>query len=1209
MPARLMHCTVLLLVAVLSLPARAEPEHLALLGRSVAPRLNVTLNDEQLRWLHGRRQLVLGTSAPDYPPFDITVSGKDYEGLTADYAGILATVLGLPIRVNRYANRSQAMAALRDGHIDLLGSANGYEADTPEVQLSQPYAVDRPVLVTRIGETRSLSEGLAGLRLSMVDHYLPAQQVQANYPDALRQTYRSYQAALNAVAFDQADVFLGDTISAHYLINQGLLTNVQMANFSKDEPNGFSFAVARQNPVLLGLVNDILNAVPAGERERIFKRWSAGSDILLTDHKLQLSAREERWLADHPVVRVVINETFAPLTFLDRDGTLRGITADLLELIRLRTGLRLEIQRARSVEAMIEQVTQGKADLIAAIIPSEGREQRLQFSRPYLENSYVLVSRKDALGFGSLEQLQGHRLALTHGNPLVAWLGEHYPDIHLIETEDAFSAMDLLAQGQADAAVNSLVIANYFMASPLYQDRLQIRASLPTQPAAYALAMARNDIELGSIIDKALLSIGPDELGIINGRWRGYSPDANAYWRNYHQLIYQILAAAGGLLLLSFLWIGYMRRQIRQRIRAERALSDQLELMRALVDGTPHPVYVRDREGRLQDCNDSYLTTFAARREEVIGKRVTDGLLVDLDQASTFAQDYREVMASGKALIMDRPLNLGDRQLTIYHWILAFRDSSSQVQGIIGGWIDISERRELLQALHQAKDLADAANTAKSTFLATMSHEIRTPMNAVIGMLELALKRADNDTLDRAAIEVAYASARELLELIGDILDIARIESGRLRLSPERTNLRELVESVARVFDGLARQKHLSLVLDIDPKANLDVLLDPLRFKQVLSNLVSNAIKFTEQGQVALSLQVDVAHDRQRVQVRVQVQDSGIGISQADQQRLFQPFVQAGTASQGRSGTGLGLVICRGLCEMMGATLQLSSQPGQGTQVGIDLSVLRLEPIDVPPPAPLAPGPALGSLKALVVDDHPANRLLMTQQLEYLGLTASTAENGEQGLHQWLQAPCDLVVVDCNMPVMDGYALARSIRHHERQAGWPPCTLLGYTASAQPEERERCLAAGMDECLFKPISLAELAAHLNTLAPRQAVVPYDLQGVHLLTGGNPLFERRLLAEMLDSSQHDRQSLQAIAQSGEHQALIELAHRIKGAARIVQAREVTQACEALEAALEQGAVAALVTARRQQLVACLQAFEQSLKAAIAQANTEDPPAQQ
>lgn len=177
-------------------------------------------------------------------------------------------------------------------------------------------------------------------------------------------------------------------------------------------------------------------------------------------------------------------------------------------------------------------------------------------------------------------------------------------------------------------------------------------------------------------------------------------------------------------------------------------------------------------------------------------------------EAREYQADYQRVMAEGTALITDRPLHIGNRKLTIYHWILPYRNSAAQVQGIIGGWIDISERRQLVEQLRSAKEQADDANRAKSTFLATMSHEIRTPMNAVIGM-RTALKHADKGHVDRSAIEVAYESASGMLELIGDILDIARIETGHLSLAPERVDLKALVQSVMRVFEGLARQRTL----------------------------------------------------------------------------------------------------------------------------------------------------------------------------------------------------------------------------------------------------------------------------------------------------------------------------------------------------------------------------------------------------------------
>lgn len=629
-----------------------------MLSRAVGVQLDSQLDTPQRQWLQNKRELVLGTAAPDYPPFDLTSSGRDYEGLTADYAGLLAKALDLPIKVMRYPSREKSIQALEAGEIDLLGSSNGFEAANPNLVLSAPYAVDQPVLVTREGETRSLSEALAGLRLSLVYHYLPLSEVEKLYPDAIISTYPSYQNALNAVAFDQADVFLGDTISTHYMINKGYLKNIHMANFGKHEAYGFSFALRRDQHVLLGIVNAVLAAVPTNERESIAKRWSAGSDILLTDKKLQLTPREERWLKEHPVVKVLVNETFAPLTFFDADGNFRGITADLLELIRLRTGLRFEIQRGRDVHAMIEQVSNHDADIIGAMTPSVEREAQLDFSRPYLENSYVLLTRKEPGAPSNLEQMAGKRLAITQGNPLHAVLRRDFPLIRLVETSDTFKASELLAQGQVEGAVNSLVIANYFLSSPMFQDKLQISTSIGTLPATFSLATSRHATELSSILDKALLSIAPDELGVINSRWRGYTAASDSYWRNYHHLIAQIIIGTGLLLLISLTWNAYMRRQIKHRQMAERALNDQFEFMRALVNETPHPIYVRDRNGLLQTCNDSYLQVFDAKREDVIGKSVVQIGAALESEAAQYHADYLRVVEQGDPMILDRPLHI-----------------------------------------------------------------------------------------------------------------------------------------------------------------------------------------------------------------------------------------------------------------------------------------------------------------------------------------------------------------------------------------------------------------------------------------------------------------------------------------------------------------------------------------------------------------------
>jgi two-component system sensor histidine kinase EvgS len=623
-----------------------------------------------------------------------------------------------------------------------------------------------------------------------------------------------------------------------------------------------------------------------------------------------------------------------------------------------------------------------------------------------------------------------------------------------------------------------------------------------------------------------------------------------------------------------------------------RLLESRYELTRKMLDGTPHPLYIRDRMGRILLCNSSYQNMIGLSESDLIGTSALDAPLADRTEAENYHNYCLELMCKGEPHLHDRDLTMTDgRALKIYHWALPYRGSDGEVAGMVAGWIDVSGRQQLLHELSEAKNAADAANRAKTTFLATMSHEIRTPLNAVIGMLELALKKAEQGVTDRFAIEVASGTAKDLLGLIGDILDITRIESGKFSLAPERANLLNIVKSVTRVFEGVAKQKHLSLALELDADSDCDVWIDSLRFKQILSNLLSNAIKFTEEGSVWVKMRAESAPDGKSIQMTLRVEDSGIGISQQDQQILFNPFTQAGNNPQSSySGSGLGLMISRSLCEMMGGTLTLSSSFGEGTQVVVALCLPVLQPlVERPIVEELPVDTRERSLRVLVVDDYPANRLLLCQQMSYLGYQVEDAVDGAHGLRAWRNRHFDVVITDCQMPVMNGYSLAQAIRDEEYARGLEPCLILGLTANAQSEEKLRCLAAGMDECMFKPIGLKALETWLSAapevMSPARVEFeahPDDLEEIDLtnleqLTRGDKDAIRKILQELDTNNEEDMTRLQKLFAQHDVQGLSNLAHRIKGGARIISYSALTQYCEEVEAACREEEGVALTEA--------------------------------
>ncbi|WP_130911613.1 transporter substrate-binding domain-containing protein [Pseudomonas sp. Sample_9] len=1019
-----------------------RPQTLEVLARLEPGNVQVRLDDRERQWLREHPVLRMGISGPDYPPFEITRHQHELEGLTADYADLLAQLLGIRIEVRRFTDRPALMAALKRGDVDLLGTSNSFEAADPAFILSRPYAEDQPMLVTRHDE--KLPTDLAAKRIAMVEDYLPLAHVQAFYPGAYVQLYASAMDALGAVAFGADDVYLGDFISANYLINTNYRNDLQLAGPSGLDANPFAFALLRSDVVLKRIVDKALLAVPMERRHLIEQRWSVGLAEMAEQSRVQLSAAEQQWLDQHPVVRVGAVEDFAPLAFFDADGRFNGLAAQLLSLIAQRSGLNFEIVRGTSLNDQFEQLQTGALDVLPVVTPSTEREAQLQFTRAYLNNPFVLVSAVNGQHPLPLDELAGKRLAIYRGHPLRDYLLQRVPGLRLVEVKSPAEGMALIARGQVDVTVSSLLVARFLIARQ-YRDRLRITGTVGDQPARIALATAPQSALLHSILNKALLSIAPQQMDELVERWSHDVVVEDSYWSRHRREILLGFAGAAGLLLLALIWIGWQRRQIHQR----------------------------------------------------------------------------------------------------QQWLLQ---------------------------LQQAKDAADEANRAKSTFLATMSHEIRTPMNALIGMLELALKRAEEGVTDRLAIQVASNAGQQLLALIGDILDIARIESGHLSLAPERANLRETVLSVCRVFEGLARQKRLLWRIELDPRADVDVLIDPTRFKQVLSNLLSNAIKFTEVGEVSLRLQVIAMTDAE-VDMLVRIEDSGIGISVEDQKLLFSPFVQASNSSQtARSGSGLGLVISRNLCDMMGGTLRLDSDLGQGTRVEVHLQLPLLTAMTTTAATPDVT-PAACVLNVLVVDDHPVNRLLMCWQLSELGHRTTDVGDGDEGLQRWRAQAFDVVITDCNMPRRNGYELARTIRDEEAASGRAPCLILGFTANAQVEERLRCLDAGMDDCLFKPIRLRDLAQALTgaqPCAPHEDEPPgaepveIDLSALEQMAGADHSLIERLRKEVGNSLRDDLQALDRL-QASDRADLRELAHRIRGGAQMVGAARVVAACADLDTA--------------------------------------------
>jgi len=615
---------------------------------------------------------------------------------------------------------------------------------------------------------------------------------------------------------------------------------------------------------------------------------------------------------------------------------------------------------------------------------------------------------------------------------------------------------------------------------------------------------------------------------------------------------------------------------LERELQELKALNETLELLALVASKTDNGVLILDAQGTVEWVNDSF-SRMAGISADAMRSRPLAAMLFDEDAEEDSRRHFQRFLEVGHGLSQEIQQRRADGQL---YWLSISVTPVFDEEGGITHWVgiahDVTRRREEQQALEQAKEAAEAASRAKGEFLANVSHEIRTPMNVIIGMTELTLGTRLTPE-QREYLSAVKNSADALLRLLNDVLDLSKIEAGKLQIEAVPFSLPELLQEVVKLWEPAARQKRLRAAGQVAADLPPLVVGDPIRLRQILFNLVDNAIKFTEQGEVVVAVALDsLTGDEARVHFAVR--DTGIGIPEDKRASIFEAFSQADTSTSRRyGGTGLGLAISAQLVSLLEGRLWVESQFGSGSTFHFCLSMTVPAPVPADENKPSrrrGPLRAKDRLRVLVADDNPANRLLAARILEKRGHAVCQAADGREALAMAEREKLDVVVMDAQMPEMDGLQATREIRALEKttQSHLP---IIALTASAMSGDRERCLAAGMDGYISKPINAQELLTLVEALGSQTRLAKLSDQrlpepGAHFdfrtalarLEGDVEIFKEQVVFFLRDAPSLLAGLQEALA-AGDADRLRTTAHRLKGLAAAFDAQAVTERASDLE----------------------------------------------
>ena len=949
------------------------------------------LTESEKAWLAEHPHITIGGDA-SWAPIDYVDAEGRYQGITADYLKLIEKRLKISFQAKTELPWSEMLEQARKREIDTVANVVKTEERSRFLNFSTPYFSCPYITVTRRLNEQPIErvQDLAHKTVAVEKGFYLYSRLRKEHPEIQLLLVESTLQALEAVSREEADAYIGNRAVVSWFIEEQQMQDLKIVGYTHFAPTKLRLGVRKDWPEFASILTKALATITQEEHWTIRKKWLGIDDQ--DDRELyqyiQVTPTEQAWLDTLGLVRLGVDPEWAPVEYIDEKGEYRGFSSDYMHRFTGQLGLTMAQVEKMSWPEVLNRVRVKELDIVPMLIATPERGKYLNFSKPYVDFPFVVFTRHDSNLITGLEDLSGKRIAVEQGYVAVEYLRRDYPDIEIIEVPTTLDALQAVSLGQADAHMGNLVTGSYLID---HEGLSNVKIAAPT-PYRYSLSIGvRKDWpQLIPLLNRAIDSLTEADKAVIRQNWLTVRYDQGIDYR----LVWKILGGSGMALLLAFLWIMQIHRSKR--------------------------------------------------------------------------------------------------------------------------------------ALAAARDEAEQANKFKSEFLANMSHEIRTPMNAIMGLTHLALQTRLTPKQYDYLCKV-HKSSQDLLAVINDILDFSKIEAGKLNVESISFQLDDVLENLAALVSLKAEKKGLEVLFDSDRNVPRTLLGDPLRLGQILTNLTDNAIKFTEQGEVVLTVQVEEEKDDQVI-LRFSVADTGIGLTSAQQKKLFRAFGQAdGSTTRRYGGTGLGLNICRQLVHLMKGEISVQSSIGKGSIFSFSALFGK-----APVLPSLQPSPGFRGTRVLVVDDNEMARDVLRDALESFTFQVTTVASGQEALDE-LQQPSvkgsqsyQLVLMDWKMDGMDGIETSKRIR----QLDCIIPTIIMVTAYGREEVMRQAEQIGLDGFLIKPVNRSLLFdAIMDALAGKGMVTDSDrlpavspvaetvpqLHGNRVLVVEDNEINRQVLRELLEQT--------------------------------------------------------------------------------------------